>query len=213
MARWFCGRRSRKWHDARRIDGSPVCNFRLLRGTERRGHDVAQDIKNIATKPQGRIAAAVGGACSDDLEPQMFEFWYNHEYSQRLTGRQFNYSTSTVRRLISKHDWDARAAAMRKKAQQALDRKILSKEISNLTLAKRCLKKEVDAYLKKTHKATGNLQACIALMKYIDEVLGNMPPGGNVTNNQENHITYNFGKLTDDERDTQRRSIASAFRV
>ena len=170
---------------------------------------MATDIGNKVARPRGRQIASLDGVTSADLEPQIFEFWYSHDYNQRLTAAQFNYSSTTIFRMCKKHGWNERAASMRKKAQQALDRKILSKEISNLTLAKRCLKKEVDAYLHKNHKATGNLQACIALMKYIDEVLGNLPPGDTI--NQEIHATYNFGALTDDERGTQRRSIAEAF--
>lgn len=108
----------------------------------------------------------------------MFEYWYQHDRSITLTAKKFNKERKSLWRWAEKFKWHERADKIRAKVQNGLDRKIEKNEITNVKLAKACLKKEVAAYLKPTRRTKGELPDILRFMRYIDEVEGNMPIEG-----------------------------------
>lgn len=118
----------------------------------------------------------------------VFQWWYDHDCHTALTARECGVARSTVFRFRKKYNWDERAKKIKKSIQQGYDRKRINKEISNVKMAKAVLKKEVAAYLDRKHKPTGNLNAIVSIMRYIDEVQGAIPTEGTNGDNIVNII-------------------------
>lgn len=132
-----------------------------------------------------------------------FKWWYENDRNYKATAKNFKVSPTTVRRHARRRDWVLRAEKIRADVANAHDRKIVKQEVSNVQMAKACLKKEIRQYLDKEHKAVGDINAIVKLMRYIDEVEGNMPNGGD----------YRGGSILDefspDERESLRKDITA----
>jgi len=120
------------------------------------------------TKPEKKTRVN-NHVCSSKKEGPYFNYWFGHEQNNQATADHFKVSRTTIYRMGVRHDWNNRANKIRKNIQAGVDHKIATAEISNVKMAKACLKKEVAAYLDKGHKATGNLISIVSLMKYIDD--------------------------------------------
>ncbi len=135
-----------------------------------------------------------------DKAEEVFNWWMDNDCAHTATASHYNVSTSTLARYRQRFEWDKRAKGMQQKVRDANDRKRIKQEVSNLTMAQAVLQKEVAGYLHRDHKPTGNLNAIATLMRYIDEIQGNMPTGDNHGDN----IVNIYANLSPDEQERVR---------
>lgn len=145
-----------------------------------------------------------------DITPEMrhkvFEYWVKVDRNVLLTAKHFGHSRTTIHRWAKAENWLARAEKIKENIRAGLDRKIEKDQISNAKLAHACLQKEVTAYLRKEKIATGNLPNIVMLMRYLDEVEGNMPNGGGA--NGDNIVNI-WNNLDESQKQAVRANFAA----
>jgi hypothetical protein len=119
----------------------------------------------------------VGGhrKITEDKREEMFDFWKVNNRANMKTSRQFKVNAKTLSLMITSDGWHERADKIDANIKARIDRQIESRELKNIQVAKDCLKREVEAYM--ASHPTGSLQNIMILMRYIDEMEGNLPGG------------------------------------
>jgi hypothetical protein len=144
---------------------------------------------------------------ADDQLDKWFEYWFKHDCNSSAVARRFKVAPCTVWRYVKRLNWNERADKRRTEIRKGMDRKAVSSEISNLELARKCLAKEAKAYLSKKYKAGGNVAFILGLMRYIDEVQGNMPTADG--NGSGINIVNVYESIKPESAETQDRNIAA----
>lgn len=137
---------------------------------------------------------------------RMFGFWCENERNYAKTARHFNRAITTVRRVSDKEEWPQRADDIDKKIRDRIDGRVVANEVSNIRLV-RNLKKKMAKQLFDKPDLDVTVRDFIALLRYEDELAGNLPD----REDSDRHYTFNFGDLSDDDRNRIRRELGGLW--
>ena len=137
----------------------------------------------------------------------MFGFWCERGRNFAATARHFNRAITTVRKIANLQTWTTRAEEIDGKIRDHTDRKIVKNEISNIRLV-RTLKKKLAKELFAQKILDATVKDFIALLRYEDELLENLPNEGESLAPSYN---FNFGDLSDADKSQIRRNVAAAW--
>ena len=147
-----------------------------------------------------------------ETREQWFQWWLSHDRNVLGTAKHFGIHRSIVRRWWINEEWEKRADKILAETQAKIDHNRVKVEVSNVKIARGILGKELAAY-QNENKATGALNNIIALMRYIDEREGVLPPESRDTHiHGDVNVTNVFRDRTPDEADIIRRNIAATYR-
>ena len=139
---------------------------------------------------------------------RMFGFWCEHERNTSATARHFNKAIRTIQRVSAAENWPNRADEIDGKIRKRIDGRIVTNEVSNIRLV-RTLKKKMAKELFERPRLDSTVRDFIALCRYEDELVGNLPESADGGDRQ--HLYFDFSSLSDADRDQIRRNLAAAW--
>lgn len=137
-----------------------------------------------------------------------FEAWIANKKNLLATARQCGVDRKTIARYVKEFDWESRSKNILARIRDGVDRKIEKQEISNVKLARQCLSKEAEAYMKRPD-IKGNINTIVMLMRYIDEVEGNMPGDSDRTLSPIINI---WNALSEEDKQSLRENVGATYR-
>ena len=143
-------------------------------------------------------------------QERMFGFWCEGGRNYAKTARHFNRAITTLRRIAEAQQWTERAKEIDEKIRKRIDDRIVTNEFSNIRLV-RILKKKMAKQLFEKADLEVTVRDFIALLRYEDELMGNLPDSDKDTGDR--HYHFNFGDVSDGDQDQIRRNITAAWPV
>jgi hypothetical protein len=143
-------------------------------------------------------------------QERMFGFWCEGGRNYAKTARHFNRAITTLRKIASLQQWAQRAEEIDEKIRKRIDDRIVTNEFSNIRLV-RILKKKMAKQLFEKPDLEVTIRDFIALLRYEDELMGNLSDGDKDAGDR--HYHFDFSDVSDAGQDQIRRNITAAWPV
>jgi len=160
-------------------------------------------------KKKETVSIRPGQKIPSDRCEEMFDYYCQTESISKVASK-FNHSRSSVTRIMKRDNWKDRQIKNRERLQQKHDTKIVQKIASNLELAGAVKKKLLIEILKKETKLDPSIKDLIAVMRYEDELLGNVRPETSAVNILQ--ILQNMNEREQDELNDDANKIIGKLR-